>query len=100
MSNVEITPQQMYDLLLKVDRTVTQVAAAQQAQAKQLADHEDRLRVIEAEDDMTSKLERLEKDMADLLEQVRGLQRKVWAIPSATAIIAGAAVVLTLVRTY
>ena len=38
--------------------------------------------------------------MRDLLEQVRGLQRKVWAIPSATAVIAAAAVVLTLVRTY
>jgi len=100
MTNVEITPQQMYDLLLKVDRTVTQVASAQESQAKQLSDHEERLRVIEAEEDMTSKLERLERDMADLLEQVRSLQRKVWAIPSATAIIAAAAVVLTLVRTY
>lgn len=100
MSNVEITPQQMYQLLLQIDRTVTAVASAQQTQAKQLSDHEERLRAIEAEEDMTSKLVRLEKDMADLLKQVRDLQRKVWAIPSATAIIAAAAVILTLVRTY
>lgn len=100
MTNVEITPQHMYDLLLTIDRKVTAMSSAQGAQAQQLADHESRLRAIEAEEDMTSKLERLERDMADLLEQVRSLQRKVWAIPSATAIIAGAAVVLTLVRTY
>lgn len=99
-AGVTITQQQMYDLLLKVDRTVTAMAQAQEAQGRQLADHESRLRAIEAEEDMTSKLVRLEKDIADLLEQVRGLQRKVWAIPSATAVIAAAAVVLTLVRTY
>jgi len=100
MPNVEITPQQMYDLLLTIDRKVTQMGADQIVQASKLADHEDRLRAIEAEEDMTRRLESMEADMKDLLEQVRGLQRKVWAIPSATAIIAAAAVVLTLVRTY
>ena len=100
MPNVEITPQQMYDLLLTIDRKVTQMGADQIVQASKLADHEDRLRAIEAEEDMTRRLESMEADMKDLLEQVRGLQRKVWAIPSATAIIAAAAVVLTLVRPY
>ena len=100
MSSVEITGQQMYDLLLSIDRKVTAMAQAQESHDRQLADHEGRLRVIEAEEDMTARLERMENDMRDLLEQVRGLQRKVWAIPSATAIIAAAAVVLTLVRTF
>lgn len=100
MSNVEITPQQMYQLLLQIDRTVTAVASAQQSQAKQLSDHEDRLRIIEGEEDLTRRIAQMETDMKSLLDQVRDLQRKVWAIPSATAIIAAAAVILTLVRTY
>lgn len=100
MSSIEITGQQMYDLLLSIDRKVTAMAQAQESHDRQLADHEGRLRVIEAEEDVSARLERMETDMRDLLEQVRGLQRKVWAIPSATAIIAAAAVVLTLVRTF
>jgi chromosome segregation ATPase len=98
--SIEITGQQMYDLLLSIDRKVTAMAQAMESHDRQLADHEGRLRSIEAEEDTTSRLERMEHDMRDLLEQVRGLQRKVWAIPSATAVIAAAAVVLTLVRTY
>lgn len=100
MSSIEITGQQMYDLLLSIDRKVTAMAQAQESHDRQLADHEGRLRVIESEEDMSSRLERMEVDMRDLLEQVRGLQRKVWAIPSATALIAAAAIILTLVRTY
>ena len=98
--SIEITGQQMYDLLTQIDRKVTAMAQAMESHDRQLADHEGRLRSIEAEEDTTSRLERMENDMRDLLEQVRGLQRKVWAIPSATAVIAAAAVVLTLVRTY
>ena len=100
MSSIEITGQQMYDLLLTIDRKVTAMAQAQESHDRQLADHEGRLRVIESEEDVSARLERMEVDMRDLLEQIRGLQRKVWAIPSATAIIAAAAVVLTLVRTF
>lgn len=100
MSSIEITGQQMYDLLLTIDRKVTAMAQAMESHDRQLADHEGRLRSIEAEEDTTARLERMENDMRDLLEQVRGLQRKVWAIPSATAVIAAAAVVLTLVRTF
>lgn len=98
--SIEITGQQMYDLLTQIDRKVTAMAQAMESHDRQLADHEGRLRSIEAEEDTTARLERMENDMRDLLEQVRGLQRKVWAIPSATAVIAAAAVVLTLVRTY
>lgn len=100
MSSIEITGQQMYDLLLSIDRKVTAMAQAQESHDRQLADHEGRLRVIESEEDVSARLERMEVDMRDLLEQVRGLQRKVWAIPSATALIAAAAIILTLVRTY
>lgn len=100
MSSIEITGQQMYDLLLSIDRKVTAMAQAQESHDRQLADHEGRLRVIESEEDVSARLERMETDMRDLLEQVRGLQRKVWAIPSATALIAAAAIILTLVRTY
>ena len=100
MPNVEIKPQQMYDLLLKVDRTVTQMAAAQESQAKQLSDHEERLRVIEAEEDFGRRFSELETDIKALREQISELQRKVWAIPGAATAIAAGALVFTLIRTY
>jgi polyhydroxyalkanoate synthesis regulator phasin len=100
MPNVEITPQQMYDLLLKVDRTVTQMASAQDSHARTLEDHEDRLRMIEAEEDFGRRFGELEADIKALREQISELQRKVWAIPGAATAIAAGALIFTLVRTY
>jgi TPP-dependent indolepyruvate ferredoxin oxidoreductase alpha subunit len=98
--NVEITPQQMYELLLKVDRTVTAMASAQDAQGRQLSDHEDRLRVIEAEEDLSRRIADLEGDIKTMSQQMEDMKKRLWAIPGASAVIAAAAVVLTLVRTY
>lgn len=100
MSNVEITPQQMYELLLQVDRKVTAMAEQHKLQASQLADHEDRLRVIEAEEDLSRRIADLEGDIKTMSQQMEDMKKRLWAIPGASAVIAGAAVVLTLVRTY
>lgn len=100
MSNVEITPQQMYELLLQVDRKVTAMAEQHRLQASQLADHEDRLRTIEAEEDLSRRIADLEGDIRTMSQQMEDVKKRLWAIPGASAVIAGAAVVLTLVRTY
>lgn len=100
MSNVEITPQQMYELLLQVDRKVTAMAEQHRLQATQLADHEERLRSIEAEGDLSRRIVELEADIKAMSAQMEEMKKRLWAIPGASAIIAAAAVVLTLVRTY
>lgn len=100
MSNVEITPQQMYELLLQVDRKVTAMAEQHRLQGTQLADHEERLRTIEAEEDLSRRIADLEGDIKAMSQQMEDMKKRLWAIPGASAVIAGAAVVLTLVRTY
>ena len=54
--SIDITGQQMYDLLTQIDRKVTAMAQAMESHDRQLADHEGRLRSIEAEEDTTSRL--------------------------------------------
>lgn len=97
---VLITTQQMYELLLKVDRTVTKMAQDQQAAARQIDDHESRLRAIEAEEDLSRRIAELESDIKGMSLQLEEVKRRLWAIPGASVLIAAGAVVLTLIRTY
>lgn len=90
--SVTVTTEQMYQLLVKIDRTVTALSAASDSQSHVIADHESRLRAIEAEEDLSRRLVAIEGHVAEL-------QRKVWAIPSAATIIALAALVITFTRT-
>lgn len=100
MSDVTITTQQMYALLLEVDRKVTGMVAEQRNQATRLDDHEDRLRAIEAEEDLSRRIAELEVDIKGMAAQLEEMKRRLWAIPGASVLIAAGAVVLTLVRTY
>jgi chromosome segregation ATPase len=97
---VTITQQQMYELLLKVDRTVTALSQTHTQQSQQLADHEGRLRAIEAEEDLSRRIAELEADIKGMSSQMEEMKRRLWAIPGASVLIAAAAVVLTVVRTY
>jgi septal ring factor EnvC (AmiA/AmiB activator) len=99
-AGVTITTQQMYELLLQVDRKVTAMGHQHQVQASQLADHEERLRNIEAEEDLSRRIGDLETDIKAMSAQIEDMKKRLWAIPGASAIIAAAAVILTLVRTY
>lgn len=99
-AGVTITQQQMYELLVKVDRTVTALSQTHNQQAQQLADHEGRLRAIEAEEDLSRRIAELEADIKGMAAQMEDMKKRLWAIPGASAVIAAAAVVLTLVRTY
>lgn len=99
-SGVTITTQQMYALLLEVDRKVTGMVAEHRNQANRLDDHEDRLRAIEAEEDLSRRIGDLEADIKAMAAQLEEVKRRLWAIPGASVLIAAAAIVLTLVRTY
>lgn len=99
-AGVTITSQQMYELLLQVDRKVTAMSQQHQTQASQISDHEDRLRAIEAEEDLGRRITDLETDIKSMSAQMEDMKKRLWAIPGASAVIAAAAVVLTLVRTY
>lgn len=97
---VTITTQQMYELLLEVDRKVTGMVAEHRTQAARLNDHEERLRAIEAEEDLSRRIGDLEADIKAMAAQLEEVKRRLWAIPGASVLIAAAAIVLTLVRTY
>lgn len=97
---VTITTQQMYELLLEVDRKVTGMVAEHRSQATRLNDHEERLRAIEAEEDLSRRIGDLEADIKAMTAQLEDMKRRLWAIPSASVIIAAAAIILTIVRTY
>lgn len=88
---VIVTPQAIYELLLEVKETVDTGAVERRADAKRLDDHETRLREIEQREDLA-------RQVAELKADVRSLQRRVWAIPGASVVISGAAVVIVLIR--
>lgn len=100
MSEVTITTQQMYGLLLQVDRKVTEMVAEQRLASERIADHEVRIRTIEAQEDLSRRIADLEVDIKAMSEQMEEMKRRLWAIPGASAVIAAAAVILSLVRTY
>jgi len=100
MSEVVITTQQMYDLLLKVDRTLTQAVADLRATGNVVADHESRIRSIEGEEDVSRRLTEMEETIKAMSVQIEDLKKRLYAIPGASVLIALAAIVLTLIRTY
>lgn len=100
MSEITITTQQMYDLLLKVDRTLTQAVTDLRATGTTVADHEARIRAIEAEEDVSRRLTEMEETIKVMSSQIEDLKRRLYAIPGASVLIALAAIGITLVRTY
>ena len=81
MSEIVVTPQQMYELLVKIDRAVTGLSARHDQQRDQIADHESRIRAIEAEEDFSRRFQSLELSVEEL-------KRRVWAFPSFAGVIA------------
>ena len=91
MSDVVVTTEQMYQLLVKIDRTVTALQSAHNSQSQVIQDHEARIRAIEAEEDLARRTLVIEGKIDEL-------QKRVWAIPSASALIALIALVITLAK--
>ncbi len=95
---VNVSSQQMYDLLLKIDRNLTQLTSTVGTQSSTLIDHETRLRAVAAAEPNGVRVAAVEGDVAAIREDLDGLKKKVYAIPSLSAAVAAAALVITLIR--
>ena len=100
VADIVITTEQMYNLLLKIDRTVTQLAGQVGTQATTILDHETRIRQIESAADDGIRITAMEDDVKAIRADLEGMKRKVYAIPGASVLIAAAAIVLTLVKNF
>ncbi len=98
MSDVVFTSQDMYDLLMSIDKKLDAALIVQATHAGLIIDHEARIRTVEAQEKLDTKLCELTKDVIDLTKQMRDLQKLVWGIPSVATVIALVAVGLTFFR--
>ena len=99
-SGVHITTQQMYAILIEVRDTVKALATSSAGQERRINDHENRLRQIEQSEIDNRRIEDMEDDVRAIRAELEQMKRRLYAIPGASVLIAGAAVVITLVRTY
>jgi len=56
MSEVVVTTQKMYELLLSIDKRLTEAMTVQAQHTKLLSDHESRLRSVESQEKLDSNL--------------------------------------------
>lgn len=96
MSEVVITTQQMYNLLLEVKDSVKDISADMKAVSHVVTDHEERIRDIEQREDMSRRVTDMEEDVKAIRVELESMKKKVWAIPSASVLIAGIAVIITI----
>jgi hypothetical protein len=82
---------EIYGMLRKIDANVAHITATMDNIEERVADHEARLRQVEQR-------ENLDRRVANMEQEMRSLQRIVWAIPSASTIIAAAAIVISLLK--
>lgn len=94
-----ITGREMYALLVRIDKTVETMAMSLTAGAARMDDHESRLRSIEASD-VARRISDLEADIKAMAAVIEEMKRRLWAIPGASVVIAAAAVIITLIKTY
>jgi hypothetical protein len=97
---VNVSTADMYALLLKIDRNLTTLTTTVGTQATTIIDHEARLRHIEAAADNGLRVTAMEDDVKAIRAELESMKAKVYAIPGASVVIAAAAVVLTLIRTF
>lgn len=95
---VTVTTADMYQLLIKMDHTLTRLDQSVTQQASTIADHENRLRQVESDGLNERRVEAMEEDVRAIRAELEGLKRKVYAIPSLSAAVAAAALVITLIR--
>jgi hypothetical protein len=88
---VVVTQARIYELLISLDHKVTNIANKVDGGAETIRDHENRIREIEQREDLSRRVTEIEAGL-------KTLTQRVWAIPSASVLIAAAALVVTLVR--
>lgn len=79
----------IYGMLRKIDGNVVRISAAMENIEERVADHEARLRSVEQREDLGRRVGVLE-------QEIKQLQRVVWAIPSLSTVIAAIAVIITI----
>lgn len=94
---VNISLEEMYRLLLSIDAKVTALSTDSHNSVRVLGDHEQRLRELEAAQNAAT-MEQMESNVVRIMDDVESLKKRVYAVPAASAVIAGAALVITLVR--
>lgn len=92
-SGVIITAESMYRLLLQIDSKVNALQSVASAEAATVRDHEQRIREIEAREDLTHQVANVEVEVKDLQQSLKALQQRIWAFPSLAGIIAAVALV-------
>jgi cob(I)alamin adenosyltransferase len=95
---VTVSTNDMYQLLVKMDHTLTRLDSSVTQQGVTIADHEARLRQVESDGLNERRVEAMEEDVKAIRGDIEGLKRKVYAIPSLSAAVAAAALVITLIR--
>ena len=97
---VNVSMQEMYSLLLKIDRNLSTLTTTVGTQATTLIDHEARLRQIEQAADNGLRVTAMEEDVKAIRAELEGMKKKVYALPSLASAVAAGALILTLVRTF
>ena len=95
---VIITAADMYSLLVKMDATLTRLDSIVSAQAVTISDHENRLRAMESDGLSERRVADMEDDIKAIRSDLESMKRKLYAIPSMSAAVAVAALVITLIR--
>lgn len=95
---VSISLEDMYRLLVKVDAMVTTLTASVGNTSTTVADHEQRLRELESTRIEEARLTAMEEDVKAIRADLESMKRKVYAIPSASAAVAVATLVIVLIR--
>ena len=90
---VVVTQARIYELLLGIDSSVKLLTTDVVTARATITDHEARLREIEHREDLSRRVAEMERTM-------KSLQQRVWAIPSASVLIAAAALAVTLIRVF
>lgn len=83
---VHVSTEEMFQLLRRIDATVTRISTAVDSLDDRVADHEARLRVIEQREDLSRRV-------ADIETRLHAVQSRIWAFPS----LAGLAAVIAIV---
>jgi uncharacterized protein Yka (UPF0111/DUF47 family) len=88
---VHVTTEEMFQLLRRIDATVTRISTAVDSLDDRVADHEARLRVIEQREDLSRRVGEIESRLS-------AVQSRVWAFPSLAGVAAVVAVAVALIR--
>jgi hypothetical protein len=85
---VTIGPREIYDQVVQLRRAAERLADRIDDTAKELVDHENRLRTLEAGD--------AARAVPDHEVRIRAIERRSWPLPSLAALIAVASLVVTI----